>query len=717
MFKHSDLTSAISILQNPRPESFFNFLQNTCRNLNFDSAVIYWETGTPEELHYFAGIYKGKPLKELPVRFPVLDLRHLGKYLFKDSQNKILEIEREQIPDEQCKQFLQTHNIKKIFLAPILTPNLNYSLLIFGSESKRSLEPEEIESLRTYVSMFAILLDIYQTKWVYNVVKNNIREHIIIQDLNHRILEANRAASLSLGIENPSELKGKLCYQLWHQRNTPCPFCPLEKTRATLKPEENEVRTPDGRWYFIRSNPIFNEAGELTGFVELTLEITEKKKAEQEAERFQKIVKNLFDQTLVGVVISDYDGNILEANDKRARMLGYEKEELLKMKWTDYTHPDDVGKLLEKLRALKVGQIKNFTEDVRCIKKDGKTIWQRLFVTPLKIDDESLLITTVMDITDDISLREELQKLLAERTLILNTIPQKIYKVTKNGDAIPITSTSEKGIKLGNLIGKTPEEAKELIQTVLSKGEPSKIIHLRKQETGKKYLSTTFLKLDNDTILSVENDVTEIKMQQIEALKQRNRLITLTEGIIKTLSYIVELKEPYTAGHQSRVAEIAYIVGKEMGLEEERLRAIRYAGLLHDIGKIIIPIEVLNKPSKLTESEFNLIKQHPTFSYEILKNIEFEGPVAEIAFQHHERINGSGYPRGLKDDEILLEARIIACADVYEAMTSHRPYRPALSPEEALKELKEKAGILYDPEVVRIMEKLYLEGKLPKSSS
>jgi len=713
MFKHSDLASLQSVITDLTPQSFNVLLNIFCRNMGFDGAVIYLNLGNPEKLPFFAGVYKGKPVREVSQKFPYLTPKLIK---FHEVQKEVLEFEREELPEE-INKFLEKCNINKIFSIPIVTPKRNYGILAAATESKRRLTPEESENLKTYVLMFSVLIDIYHTKWVFDVVRNNIREHVIIQDIDHRILEANKAAALSLGIENPDELKGKYCYELWHKRKDPCPFCPLEVTRKTLEPAENEVMTPDGRWFLIRSDPILSETGDLVGFVELTLEITEKKKAEREARRFQEIVKHLFEQPLVGVTLSDYDGNIIDANETRARMLRYTREELLKMNWKYYTHPDHIPELLEKLKALKDKKIENFIADVRCLSKDGKVVWQRLFVMPLEFENENLLITMIMDISEDVALKEELQKLLKERTAILDAIPQKIYRITRNGVATPVSSKSEKPERLINLIGGTEKTALDFIKTTLSTGKHQQIIYNRNYGIEDRYFSSTLSKLDEESAILVENDITEIKRQQIEALKQRNRLRRLTEGIIKTLSHIIELKEPYTAGHQSRVAEIAYLVGKEMGFDEERLTIIRYAGLLHDIGKLIIPIEVLNKPAKLTESEFNLVKQHPTFSYEILKDIEFEGPVAEIAFQHHERINGSGYPRGLKNDEILLEARIIACADVYEAMTSHRPYRPALSPKEALKELKEKAGILYDPEVVRIMEKLYLEGKLPKAGS
>ena len=162
---------------------------------------------------------------------------------------------------------------------------------------------------------------------------------------------------------------------------------------------------------------------------------------------------------------------------------------------------------------------------------------------------------------------------------------------------------------------------------------------------------------------------------------------------------------------QERVAELAVAIAKEMGLPERRLTGIRIAGLLHDMGKISIPAEILTKPTQLSEIELALVKTHPQVAYEVLREIDFPWPVAEIIYQHHERWDGSGYPRGLKDDEILLEARILAVADVVEAMSSHRPYRPAYSIEEALEELTRNKGKLYDPEVVAACVRVFKEKK------
>ena len=173
------------------------------------------------------------------------------------------------------------------------------------------------------------------------------------------------------------------------------------------------------------------------------------------------------------------------------------------------------------------------------------------------------------------------------------------------------------------------------------------------------------------------------------------------------LSMAVEIRDPYTAGHQARVTQLACAIAREMNFSDDHIKAIQTAGMLHDVGKIYVPAEFLTRPGKISTDEFNILKQHASAGYEILKNIEYQYPIAEIVYEHHERMNGSGYPRGLSGNQILIEARIIAVADVVEAMASPRPYRPALGITKALNEIQENKGIIYDSNVADICLDLF----------
>jgi len=203
--------------------------------------------------------------------------------------------------------------------------------------------------------------------------------------------------------------------------------------------------------------------------------------------------------------------------------------------------------------------------------------------------------------------------------------------------------------------------------------------------------------------------IIERKQTEEELRHTLEKLRKALDATIQAIASTVEAKDFYTAGHQRRVANLARAIGTEMGLSEEQIDGIRMAGVIHDIGKISVPAEILIKPVRLNDLEFGLIKAHPQVGYDILKTVDFPWPVAQIVLQHHERIDGSGYPQGLSGEDIMLEARILVVADVVEAMASFRPYRPALGVDKALEEISQNRGILYDPEAVDACLKLFAE--------
>ena len=201
-------------------------------------------------------------------------------------------------------------------------------------------------------------------------------------------------------------------------------------------------------------------------------------------------------------------------------------------------------------------------------------------------------------------------------------------------------------------------------------------------------------------------DVTERKIAEKNLKGSYQKLQKTLNDIINTLSSIIEIRDPYTSGHQKRVATLSAAIAEELGLDRDKVESIEIAALIHDIGKINIPLSILIRPGRLSEIEYDMIKTHSRLGYDMISRIEFPWPIADIILQHHERIDGSGYPKGLKDKYIILEAKILAVADVVEAMTSHRPYRPALGIKKALEEINQSKGKLYDSKVVDACIKL-----------
>jgi PAS domain S-box-containing protein len=262
----------------------------------------------------------------------------------------------------------------------------------------------------------------------------------------------------------------------------------------------------------------------------------------------------------------------------------------------------------------------------------------------------------------------------------------------------------------------TPEnrnKIREQVQQILAgKSVPPIEYRIIRKDGVVRWVSDTSIlfKDASGSLLSYEGvikDITERKTAEEQAqlyVAQLERAFMRTVGVATTL---IEMRDPYTAGHERRVAEIAAAIGGELGWDARRVEGLRIAGQLHDIGKISTPAEILAKPGKITAAEYMLIKEHPQAGYDALKDVEFPWPVAEVAWQHHERMDGSGYPRGLKGDEILLEARIMSVADVVEAMASHRPYRPGNGIDKALEEIERGSGTTYDTTVAEACLRLF----------
>ena len=216
---------------------------------------------------------------------------------------------------------------------------------------------------------------------------------------------------------------------------------------------------------------------------------------------------------------------------------------------------------------------------------------------------------------------------------------------------------------------------------------------------------------DLNAILRREINLRESLHEQLQ--RNIDEIQQTMEGIISVIATTVEKRDPYTAGHQRRVAELAYAIAVEMSLNDKQKDGIRMAGNIHDIGKISIPVEILSKPGEIYEIELSIIKEHSKTGYDIVRNIDFPWPIAEMIYQHHEHLDGTGYPRSLRGDEILLETRILTVADVVDAMSSHRPYRAALGTAFALEEINRNRGTLYEGEIVKVCDRI-ISGNNPQ---
>jgi len=255
-----------------------------------------------------------------------------------------------------------------------------------------------------------------------------------------------------------------------------------------------------------------------------------------------------------------------------------------------------------------------------------------------------------------------------------------------------------------------PWRKEELLYTInqlLAKAEL--VMENKRLDELVKKQNAELVELNRDLEAKVRLKTIDLDRRAEELKASYEKIQMILDGTVLAMSRIVESRDPYTAGHQQQVTQIASIIAEKISLPPDRVEAIRISAALHDIGKISVPSEILTKPSRLTDLERELVKTHSQNAYDILKAIDFPYTIADIILQHHERMDGSGYPQGLKGEEILLEARIVAVADVLEAMSAHRPYRPALGIEAAMEEITRHRGLLYDENVVDACLEIYRE--------
>lgn len=265
------------------------------------------------------------------------------------------------------------------------------------------------------------------------------------------------------------------------------------------------------------------------------------------------------------------------------------------------------------------------------------------------------------------------------------------------------------GIELAKRIKEEYDADVILITGFIDEYSYDKVIEIGVSDFLEKPIGMHELILRLRRVLRERTNIRERNRAEEELRDSLKKLRTAMESIVEAMGLAIEKKDPYTSGHQKRVATLAGAIAKEMGLPQDQIDGVRMAAMIHDIGKNAIPGQILSKPAELTKLEMGMIKEHPQIGYDILKGIEFPWPVAQMVLQHHERIDGSGYPQGLLGDAIYLAAKILGVADVVEAMASHRPYRASLGLERAMDEISKNSGILYDPDVVDAGLRLFRE--------
>jgi PAS domain S-box-containing protein/putative nucleotidyltransferase with HDIG domain len=429
------------------------------------------------------------------------------------------------------------------------------------------------------------------------------------------------------------------------------------------------------------------------------------------------------------IFIIDRQGVALYTNSFGANLFGRPAEEIIGRRVHDILDPDLFKHQKDIIaRVFETGAPLHTSNQVRF---QGREVWLDNSMVPLR--DASGEVFAVMGIARDATARHQAEEVLREsegkyRILVEQSLqgvviaqgpPLRLIFANPALAAILGYSTEE-------LISFTPEQTRGLVHPedrglffqrfqdrLAGKAVPPhyEFRAVRRDESVRwvEIFSNRIVYRGEPAVQAVFLDITDRKRAEEDIQKNLRKLRQALRETIQAIALIIETKDPYTAGHQRRSTQLAEAIARELGLPEEQCEGIRMAGFIHDLGKIAVPSEILSKPNPLNEIERAIIQNHVRAGYEILKTVEFPWPVAQVVLQHHERLDGSGYPSGLTGEGILLEARILAVADVVEAMASYRPYRPARGIKEAFQEIAQGRDRLYDPQVVDACLKLFSE--------
>jgi PAS domain S-box-containing protein/putative nucleotidyltransferase with HDIG domain len=422
------------------------------------------------------------------------------------------------------------------------------------------------------------------------------------------------------------------------------------------------------------------------------------------------------------------DGAMEYVNAKYTEFVGQDGEWALGWAWLDLVHPEDLAEASaawERARADGVA----YKSDLRVRAANGAYRWVASRGSPMRGPDGTILawVGTVTDIDDqkgqERRLRRSQRELAATAALLdalqtaapvgLAFVDRQFRKLRVNQALAQLT-----GLPVEDQLGRpaseiTPDlwpQLEPIYRSVLSTGKPVLDVEVTRSNTsapgGTSHCLSSFYPVRVDTevvgVGVVVVDITE--RRRVEGLLAAN-----LDALVHTIATTVEVRDPYTAGHQTRVARLAVAIAEELDLDDSDVQGIATAAAIHDIGKIGVPAEILSKPGRLSPAEFEIIKQHSQQGHDIVARIAFPWPVAQMILQHHERLDGSGYPDGISGEQILAGARIIAVADVVEAMSSHRPYRPAIGTEAALAEIERQRGKQLDADVVNACIRLFRE--------
>lgn len=453
----------------------------------------------------------------------------------------------------------------------------------------------------------------------------------------------------------------------------------------------------------------------------------------------EKRFRSLFELSPTPIVIHD-GRSIVLANEATARFLGFDSaEDIIGHSLADLVHPESGPQIAQRVKRMMADDWTAPLAIEGYLRTDGTTVFAETVASPIKVEGQRLIQVVAIDISQrrltETALEESEERFEnlfqasadpivvhdGERVIMANAAAFEAFGMPSDRDVegfeivdlIHPDSIGEVRFRLADLDSDTESERND-IRLFRTDGATwdADVMTSHVTLNGKHVFHSTFRDVTEKRRVEEELDRYRTQLEQLIDAKTRNldRVKEELAAVAAVVGSAIEIRDPYTAGHQRRVAELSVEIATRMALDEDDVRMIEIAAGMHDVGKISVPGEILSKPTQLSPIEYELVMTHAQAGYDVLLSAKVHRPIADIVWQHHERLDGSGYPRGIEGDDVLLGARVIAVADVFEAMASHRPYRPALGIDAALEELDLGKGTLYDSEAVDICTTLVQEG-------